>query len=365
LLEKQKLATKNSEENMLVRKWTKGILVLFALLFLFTWALQLDAWARAGGGGSRGGSSSGSMGSRGSRSASPPAPFTAPRPTQPSQPGMGGPARPTTPPPAAQPSSSGSFMRSFGGGLLGGLAGGLLFRSLFGGPSAQSGMGGSSSSGGGIGMFDILLLAGIAYLIYWYIKKKRREAAATAGSYQTSAAGPEAYQTQYPPVYEQPQYGQPQAQAADRDLEQGLANIRQYDPYFDEAKFQDMGMDVFFKVQGAWANRDMAPVRHLLTEEMYRLLQGDVDNLKAAKKINRLENIAVRSVDITEAWQESGADYITVRMYANLLDYNVDETTGQVVEGSKTEPVKFEEYWTFTRPVGNNPWQLSAIQQPA
>jgi len=35
----------------------------------------------------------------------------------------------------------------------------------------------------------------------------------------------------------------------------------------------------------------------------------------------------------------------------------------QVIDGSKTEPVKFEEYWTFTRPVGNNPWQLSAIQQ--
>jgi hypothetical protein len=30
-------------------------------------------------------------------------------------------------------------MRSFGGGLLGGLAGGMLFRSLFGGPAAQSG----------------------------------------------------------------------------------------------------------------------------------------------------------------------------------------------------------------------------------
>jgi len=41
----------------------------------------------------------------------------------------------------------------------------------------------------------------------------------------------------------------------------------------------------------------------------------------------------------------------------------VDEATGQVVSGSKTEPVKFEEYWTFTRPVGNNPWKLSAINQ--
>jgi predicted lipid-binding transport protein (Tim44 family) len=45
------------------------------------------------------------------------------------------------------------------------------------------------------------------------------------------------------------------------------------------------------------------------------------------------------------------------------LDYAVDEATGKVVSGSKTEPVKFEEYWAFTWAVGNNPWQLSAIQQ--
>jgi predicted lipid-binding transport protein (Tim44 family) len=25
--------------------------------------------------------------------------------------------------------------------------------------------------------------------------------------------------------------------------------------------------------------------------------------------------------------------------------------------------VKFNEYWTFTRPVGDNPWKLSAINQ--
>jgi len=122
-------------------------------------------------------------------------------------------------------------------------------------------------------------------------------------------------------------------------------------------------MDTFFKIQGAWANRDMAPVKSLLTDEMYRGFQEDADKLKAQKVINRLENIAVRSVDITEAWQESGSDFITVRVYANLLDYNVDETSGQVTSGSKTEPVKFEEYWTFTRPVGNNAWQLSAINQ--
>jgi predicted lipid-binding transport protein (Tim44 family) len=96
---------------------------------------------------------------------------------------------------------------------------------------------------------------------------------------------------------------------------------------------------------------------------MFGIIQGDAEKLKAEKKVNRLENIAVRSVDISEVWQEAGQDFITVRFYANLLDYVEDESTGQVLSGSKTEPVKFEEYWTFTRPVGNQPWKLSAIQQ--
>ena len=67
---------------------------------------------------------------------------------------------------------------------------------------------------------------------------------------------------------------------------------------------------------------------------MFGILKKDLDELIARKQINRLENIAVRNVDITEAWQESGSDFITVRVYANLLDYNVDENTGQVISGA-------------------------------
>ncbi|MBM4300855.1 MAG: Tim44 domain-containing protein [Deltaproteobacteria bacterium] len=342
---------------MKLKTRTKGVLTIFALLFLSAWAFQLDAWARAG----RGGSS----GSRGSRSMSAPKPYTAPQPTTPSP----SPTRPSTPAPGAtaapQPApSSGSFMRSLGGGILGGLAGGMLFNSLFGGSSAQSSTAGATGATGkgGIGLMDILLLGGIAYLVYWYIKKKRREAVATPGYYQSSGNVELPPQPQYPPAYDLPQGAAP---GGDQDLERGLANIQQFDTSFDEAKFQEGCTDTFFKIQGAWANRDMTPVRNLLTAEMYRIFQGDAEALKAQKKINRLENIAVRSVDITEAWQESGSDFITVRVFANLLDYNVDETTGQVVEGSKTDPVKFEEYWTFTRSVGNNPWQLSAINQAA
>jgi len=250
-------------------------------------------------------------------------------------------------PPYQQPRRPG-----FGTALLGGLAGGLLGGMLFRGLGFGGGFG-----GGGIGFFDILILAGIGYLIFRFIKKR------SSGDRYTGGGGG-VYQME---DYQRQQY-QPQDVAAapapgPLDVESGIAHIRQMDPSFDERRFGDQVMDMFFRIQGAWMNRDLSGVSSLLTEEMRGILQQDVGRLLSEHQVNRLENIAVRSVEVAEAWQEAGQDYVTADIYANLLDYTTDDRTGAVISGSKTEPVKFEEYWTFTRPVGNNPWRLSAITQ--
>ena len=304
--------------------------VMAAVMFLSITVLQLNAHARAGGGRSMGGS--------GSRSYARPA---TPYSQSPSRPQAGAARTPF------QQQAGGGFMRSMAGGLVGGMLGGMLFRSL-----GMAG-GGGGMGGGGIGIFEIVLLAGIGYLIYRFIKKRREGSSATPfgqGGYQGVAAIPATYQNQI----EEP--------AAD-ELDAGLAHIRQMDPAFDENRFNDTVMDLFFKIQGGWMNRDLSSAAGILTEEMRRTFQEDLDRLLRDKQINRLENIAVRNVEISEVWQESGQDYISALIYANLLDYTTDDSTGALLSGSKTEPVKFEEYWTFTRPVGNNPWRLSAINQ--
>jgi predicted lipid-binding transport protein (Tim44 family) len=135
------------------------------------------------------------------------------------------------------------------------------------------------------------------------------------------------------------------------------------DSSFSETGFKDMAEDIFFKIQGAWTRRDLSGVRNLLTQEMFDIFEKDLDGLRARKQVNRLENIAVRQVEIVEAGQERGEEYVTVRLYANLLDYTVDEKTGQVVSGDSREPVKFVEYWTFTRNVGQKNWALAGITQ--
>ena len=316
-------------------KTIKVYVLIAAAMFLSFTVMEFEAQARAGG--------SRSSGSRGSRSYSQPA-----RPgTQPSQ------SRPQQAAPAPAPSfqqpAAGGFMRSMAGGIVGGMLGGMLFRSLgFGG--AGGGMGGG---GGGIGLFEILLIAGIGYFIYRFIKKRREQNSGglfNQSQFQGGNTGQVVDEYQSPAL-------------ESGDVETGLRHIRQFDPSFDENRFNDLAMDNFFRVQGAWMNRDLSPAAGIITDEMRRTMQQDIDKLLRDKQVNRLENIAVRKVEIAEVWQESGQDYITALIVANLLDYTTDDSTGAVLSGSKSDPVKFEEFWTFTRPVGNNPWKLSAIDQ--
>ncbi len=231
---------------------------------------------------------------------------------------------------------------------MGGMLGSMLFSSFAGAGSHGAG------SGGGIGLFGIVLLAGLGYLIYRFIKKKREESQ-LAPAFQMGSAGTTTPAESYQPA---------ELAHNQTDADTGISHIRQMDQSFSETAFNDTVMDYFFKIQAGWMNRDLSKVAGFLTDEMRVILQKDIDQLLRDKQINRLENIAVRKVEIAEAWQEAGQDYISALVHANLLDYTTDETTGAVVSGSASDPIKFEEYWTFTRPVGNNPWKLSAIHQP-
>ena len=303
---------------------------LFAFVGLSQIVLESFADARAGGGRSGG--------FRGSRSYQSPS-----RPTQPSQP-----RREATPPPQ-QPSpmapQSGGFMRSFGTAMLGGFLGSMLFSGL-----ANAGFGGLGGFGSsGIGLIEILLLAGFGYFLY---RKFLGPAAATGyGTMQYQNTRDDS--PQYTPVQKAP--------AVNNDID--YRSLTMMDRNFDPNQFLKIAQDIFFKVQGAWNKQDTATLRSLCGSELMQTWEQELNDLRSRGHQNRMENIALRESEITEAWTETGQDYITVRLYANLLDYTVDQKTASIVNGNNSEPIEFEEYWTFTRPVGPNNWKLTAVQQ--
>ena len=314
----------------------RSLVTIVGLAFGLLLADSADVWARAGGGGSRG-----------SRSYSAPARPAPSSPTTPSSPSRSL----NQPTPSAAPQRPGLF----GGGLMGGLAGfalgGIIGSLLFGG--LGHGLGGF----GGIGLLEMLLIGGGLYFLFRLLRNRQAQSPQPAYAGATSAYGVGAERAWGPgggATVEMP--------AAPSDLERGIANIRTMDPGLDTAAIVDQARRVYFVVQQAIGMRELAGVRDYLTPEMTAVLQAQCDRLRAERHTNRVEQLDIRRAEVSEAWQEGGRDYVTVLIAATMLDYTVDDTTGTVVEGSRTTAQAIEDFWTFTRPVGNNPWKLSAIQ---
>ena len=236
-----------------------------------------------------------------------------------------------------------SFGRGLAGGLLGGALGGMLFGSMF-------GMGGS-----GMGILPLLILGVVGYM--FYRKFKQRPSGSSSSGFRppplggTSFPGSgQATESSVPPIQEQ-------------TLDDGLHQIRQTDSGFDPSHFKDVASDVFFKVQAGWMRRDLSSYRQLLGATLAGEYEKHFSEMKAKGEINKLESIAIRKVEIVDAGSDGQEDFVTVLFTANLLDYTVDEASGDVKSGSDTEPVKFAERWTWARPVRTENWKLEGIEE--
>lgn len=243
-----------------------------------------------------------------------------------------------------------SFTRSLVGGLAGGFLGSMLFRQL-----GFAGTGMPGQAGGGIGMLEILLMGALAYFVFRHFvgRKLANSNASSMNAYDKLRAadtGPYAAA----------------GAAGPADEASAASTLKIYDTAFDLESFKETRMDDFMRLQSAWNFRDLSSVSSLVAPEIFNALNDDIAQLKNERRINRIENIAVRGTQLVDAWQEFGKEFATVRFKANLVDYTVDETSGELVSGNKVEPVKFQEDWTFVREMGSapssRPWKLTAIE---
>ena len=251
------------------------------------------------------------------------------------------------------PAGSGGFMRGLMGGLAGGFLGSMLFRNL-----GHAGMG--MPGLGGMGIFDILLIAAIGFFLFRLLANKKQMA---GNSYADTDHYEKLRRVEPGPFAPSAPF---QAGSTQGSFEESnVAKLRTFDSSFDLVRFKDERMDDFLKLQSAWNHRDLSSVAQLVGPELRKQLDSDIADLKNSRKINRIENIAVRGTELVDVWQEYGQEFATLRFRANLTDFTVDETSGSVVAGDPAQPVKFEEDWTFVRPntgaIGS-PWTLSAIE---
>ncbi len=230
-------------------------------------------------------------------------------------------------------------------GMLGALAIGGLLGSLFFGGAFE-----------GINFMDILLFAGIGYLLYRIFAARSKPAPAQAQGWQRNS-----FEDDTP----QSSYQKNSAAGFDTDVlfkknrnEAGLENMSGQDDAdfdnqaipegFDEQAFLEGAKKAFYQLQKAWDERDLAEIRGLTTDKVFAEIQ---EMLKASDEDNKTEILKL------------DAELLDVRELENELEAVV--LFDSIMREDDQQAAQVREVWHFIKPKYSvqAKWFLDGIQQ--
>jgi predicted lipid-binding transport protein (Tim44 family) len=259
------------------------------------------------------------------------------------------PPRQATRPSPAQQKNEGlrQSLRNRGGlmGMLGGLAlGGLLGALFFGGAFEN------------INFLDILMFAGIAFLLYRLLAARRRAAAPAQPGGGASAPQPMDSHFRGQAPGESPRGFNTDLLFKDKPALGGPGPSAQEPPPqgFDAAQFLDGAKRAYHQLQAAWDSGDLEDIRDLTTDAVFREIEAQY---RQRQGTNRTEVIQL-DAELLEVREVGGQWEAAV-----LFDALLREIDGL---GDETQPPhQVREVWHFVHDAASTSpkWHLDGIQQ--
>lgn len=107
----------------------------------------------------------------------------------------------------------------------------------------------------------------------------------------------------------------------------------------------------YVEIQKAWMNRNLSPVRHLLTDEMYNMYQMQVETLIADNQINVMSDFEFVCGGLSHIESNNNIETLTLTLCVNCKDYIKDAKTNKVLSGDKHAKITYIYELTFIRDV--------------
>jgi hypothetical protein len=126
------------------------------------------------------------------------------------------------------------------------------------------------------------------------------------------------------------------------------AEFERNNPQFSWGQFQERARLIFNELQAAWSSMNWERARPHETDNIFQMHQYWIDAYRRQKLRNVVENAAVTAIQPVKIQQDAFYQGITLRIWAQGLDYTVDES-GRLVSGSNRNLRQWSEYWTFIR----------------
>lgn len=133
------------------------------------------------------------------------------------------------------------------------------------------------------------------------------------------------------------------------------------DSFWNIQKMKEHTFDVFCKMQKAWESRNLGPVKHLISLELYNDLDEKITKLRSENKKNILEEIEVNVITIMSCMDfiDNSKDEYTAQIDGRMIDYIFDTHHKVITENQNKEMAGFTDHYQFIRK--NNTWILNKI----
>jgi hypothetical protein len=131
-----------------------------------------------------------------------------------------------------------------------------------------------------------------------------------------------------------------------------IAEYSTVDPDFDAADLREKVSNLYVRMQNCWTKKDISELRPYFTDALFTQFERQLAQKKSQGLTNYIERISVQNVAVRGFKQENGVDHMIVKVEARIVDYTVNDSTGQVVSGAKDRE-KFMTYeWDMSRTSG-------------
>lgn len=131
---------------------------------------------------------------------------------------------------------------------------------------------------------------------------------------------------------------------------------------FDENKFLKSAEKVVGMVMDAFSEKRLDVLEKMLTTDLFQIFKKKIEN--SVDIIYKSVIVAVTDKKIESKILDKKNKEITVRINTDQINY-IENTQGEIINGSKDKIVKVEELWTFvkdqTKNQENDVWLLKSI----
>lgn len=128
--------------------------------------------------------------------------------------------------------------------------------------------------------------------------------------------------------------------------------IKKNDKNFSASDFVTFAKNVYMDIQTAWCKRDLTTVRPVMHENLYNTTARQVQSKIDQGVVYHYESIAINTAYLTSYAKDSQFEYLTCYLNARMIDYQVDEKTGNIIRGDKTTRWDMRYKMKFVRSVG-------------